>query len=198
MSSWFLEEVANAQLEVAKQALQKPCDIAPYQYFLQAMELIRPKSGWSFLDAGCGTSGYGLLCAQHYSGLAYTGTDASEFMVCRAEQLYPKGKFEVREFNQNDFGAYDIALVSSVLEYAGTWSALEKVLKSFKRYVILHRMRGTNEPSHTFRELTYCGHSEDFYLWNHKALREFIGRHASLRHELVWEDGMQMTLVVGR
>ncbi len=197
-SSWLLPEVAAAQLEVAKTALQKPLLVRPYLHFVQALELIQPEPGTTLLDAGCGTSGYGLLCAKYFPEVAYTGTDASTYMIRHAKKLFPKGTFEVKPLEKNDFGNYDIVLVSAVLEYAGRWSALENVLEEFKHYLILHRMRGTNEPSRSFSEPTYCGNREDFYLWNRADLRACIGKFAKLEHEIIWEDGLQMTLVVSK
>ncbi len=53
---------------------------------------------------------------QRYPLIRYSGTDISAEMIAQAREMNPDGAFNVHSFVDNDFGAFDIVLVSQVME----------------------------------------------------------------------------------
>ena len=191
VSSWMLEEVAEAQLVGVKKELENPLHFEVYSKFLYAMLCITEKN---LLDIGCGTGSYGVLCQRYYPTIKYMGTDASSYMIERARKLCPSGEFAVRDLKDNSLD-YDIVLASAVLEYAGAFDGLGFLLDRFKKYLVLHRTRVCEEPSHYIEETTYCGNSEKFFIWNLDELRRFIEKRARIEKEYLWGDN-QSTFVI--
>jgi SAM-dependent methyltransferase len=197
MSSWLKTEVAEAQMRVALEALSVPYqEVEPFKYFLKALDIINPRAYDSLLDVGCGVGPYGVLCQRHYPSLRYYGTDFSPAMIECAHILGCHNDYAVCKFEDNKFDQYDIILLGGVLEYAGTWNALQIVLDRFKSYIILNRIRLTDGPSQVFEEGTYCGHIESHYLWNAKELDGLIS--PFLVADIQWPDDLQHTLVLRR
>ncbi len=168
---WKLAEVAAAQRALVEKQLREPETVEPFAAFLKAMLSIPDTDGMLLLDVGCGVGHYGVLCARYFSEISYFGTDSSAAMIAEARKLCQVGTFAVCEFDNNgfnDFGAFNIVLVSQVLEYQeDPWRALGRVLSDSRGYVILHRLRTTPDHSRlTPPELTYCGNTAPSYEWN--------------------------------
>ncbi len=192
MSSWLLEEVAEAQLAAVQKELRHPLLCGPYRQFIQVLGTIYADAQ-SILDIGCGVGGYSVLCAREFPNLRYTGTDISPHMIRRAQGLCSTGCFEVCEFYANSLD-YDIILASAVIEYAGALQGLGFLLDGFKKYLILHRIRITDGPSCPIDEPTYCGHTERFFTWNLYELRQAINGKAHIGQECLWDT--QSTFII--
>lgn len=183
--AWDELEVAEAQRDFVLGELQDAEHVQPYLAFAWAMGEIGLVTG-NLLDVGCGCGHYGVLCERHYPYIAYNGTDASQAMIEQARQLAPLGHFSVCEFIMNGLGCFDIVLASQVIEFTSDrWASLEYLLKQARGYVILNRIRLTDEPSHEIDEATYAGHMGKEWLWNELELitkisqmkRKVIGRY---------------------
>lgn len=200
-SSWILPAVADGHTQLALQELQQdPQTVDPFKYFIQAMEFIQPTPGMTILDVGCGAGAYGELCDRLFPGLIYTGTDFSAPMIANAQMISAQPeRFAVREFYANNFSAYDIVLASSVIEYARQFDGLRFLLEHARHWVILHRLRLTDGPSHAFDEPTYAGQSARHFIWN----AEEIVRMPCIRYlpdstwrSILWERGDHATMVM--
>ena len=181
LGGWDKQDVAQAQLERVTEELRDPSHVGPFAGFLWAMREIGLKRG-TLLDAGCGVGHYGVLCERAFSQIIYVGTDASEAMIAEARLLAPMSNFYVVDFTANMFGAVDIVLASSVVEMLpDPRAALEFMLSEARDYVILNRMRITQDggPSRALAEHTYCGNIGRQWLWNLGELREIVTRHAN-------------------
>ena len=200
--SWSLQEVADAHTRAALTDLCKaPQAVDPYRYFIEAMDFIQPKQpGATFLDIGCGCGQYGELCDRFYPQVSYYGTDVSPAMIANAKTLVSiqPDRFAVCEFEQNGF-AHDIVMASSVLEYAGTWAALDLLLHNAVGWIILHRMRLTaskDQASFAFDEPTYAGHSEQHFCWNIEELAQKIQETREIGVIVQWARVDHVTIVV--
>lgn len=188
---------------MARELGQDPHSVAPYRFFLDAMEIINPADQSILLDVGCGAGAYAVLCMRYYPKLCYRGTDFSRHMIKRAMELATqehleevRPRFETCDFLANDFESPTIVLASSVLEYTGNFDALDYLLEHAPGWIILHRLRLTLEPSHAFSEATYAGQTENHFLWNRNELFTWIQRSRTLAHILDWGDQSSLTLIV--
>jgi SAM-dependent methyltransferase len=197
---WDTPEVTAAQLALVKRELLAPEKCAPFVHFREAMDALGVKEG-SLLDVGCGVGHYGALCARYYPVIEYYGSDASDSMIDVAQKLFPSGVYFPVPFEMNEFYDFDIVLISQVMEMTDSpWTSLAKVLRTFKKHLILHRLRLTDGPSHAFDEPTYCGHIGHEYLWNLDVLTNYILYHesVSIRGGRWADDPTQATLCVTR
>jgi SAM-dependent methyltransferase len=186
---WNTPEVAAAQLELARWQLIAPEKCGPFAHFLEAMNALGVKDG-SLLDAGCGVGHYGEICTRFYPDIEYHGSDISAPMIAAARTLVPDGSFSVRPFEENIFSDCDTVLVSQVMEMTiAPWESLDKVLRTFKKHLILHRLRLTDGNSHFFVESTYAGHIGQEYLWNLDVVQRYIAdRVDALIHGGRWPE----------
>lgn len=191
---WDLPEVAEAQRDYVLGELQDADNVKPFLAFAWAMDEIGIQRGM-LLDVGCGCGHYGVLCERNYPGIQYHGTDASLEMIRQARMLAPLGRFEISDFFANDFGGYDIVLVSQVIEFLpDRWAALDYLLQQARGYVILNRIRLTLEPSHEIDEATYAGHMGKEWLWNYNELITKVQQHGVIVGKYAWDN--QVTLLV--
>lgn len=109
----------------------------------------------SILDAGCGSGNF--LEGFTKTGIApyvnYTGIDISEKNIENCRMRYPEIRFEIGDIRALSFpdAAFDIALVSRVLEYLAPLSmeyALTELLRVTKRAVILNFFYEHDIPEH--------------------------------------------------
>ncbi len=189
-SSWLLPETALEQRGLVLRQLQHPESVAPFSIFLEAMRFVSPDSE-TLLDCGCGTGHYGELLSRFHPSIRYYGTDFSPAMIAETRGI----DFNVCAFEDNDFGSYDIVLLSQVMEYTQSpWASLEMVLDKVKGDLILHRLRVTSERSHADFIEGYGGRTEQNYVWNIADVLALIGNRLVKRFD--WE--FMTTLVVGR
>ena len=194
--SWLKADVAKAQRKLVEQELNGEWP-ETYKVFVRAMEFIEPAKIKTLLDAGCGCGHYAVICQRQWGHIRYTGTDFSEHMIKQAKMLAPLAFFERCEFLENNFGGFDVCLVSGTIEYTeNPLESLSFLLENARNYIILHRLHLTMDESHQVLEPTYCGNHERKMHWNEKELREII---ASYNYEILyrgtWDE--QLTLVLG-
>lgn len=195
IGGWDKPDVAQAQLELVTMELSHMDNVGPFVAFRWAMEQIGPPKGAALLDVGCGCGHYGVLCERYFPGVYYYGSDAYAPMIERAELLAPLGGFSVCEFADNAFGAFDIVLISQVVEMLPDPPAMLRLaLGRCKGIVILHRIRLTPDASHAIEETTYCGNVGCEWLWNMDELRALIDDYGIVRYCSLWAD--QATMVV--
>lgn len=195
---WEKPEVAAAQQALVIRELSLSSDaVGPYKAFRWAMDTIGLEYG-SLIDAGCGVGHYAVLCERFYPHINYHGTDLSDIATIYARQLAPLATFSVCDFRDNKFEDYDIVLASQVLEMTDDPpDSLHALLSRARRYVILNRIRLTDEASHRFSEGTYCGNVGQNWLWNLDEITQFIEARAEIIGRDDWATG-QCTFVVKR
>lgn len=178
IGGWDKPEVAAAQHALVIQELIEDATlpIGPYAAFRWAMDTIGLEHG-SLLDAGCGVGHYAVLCERFYPHIRYHGTDLSDIMTVYARQLAPLATFSVCEFNDNEFGHFDIVLTGQTIEQTDDpQAALDFLLTHAKQYIILNRIRLTDGKSHRIEESTYCGNMGRNWLWNLGDIVRHIGQ----------------------
>ena len=189
---WLRKDVADAQKELVLKQLADPLKFAPYFYFHEAMKHVKMVSG-RILDCGSGVGHYGLFCEKHYPQWDYCGTDYSPAMIERARGLVPLGSFKTCSFFDNTFKAYDVVLVSQVMEHTpDPLEALDFVLLHTRGYLILHRVRLVKAYSHKIDEKTYLDIPTTNFEWNRRQFLKRLGSHILIP----WMDGYQFTIVV--
>lgn len=195
---WDQPAVAAAQRElVIRELSQDSMTVGPYAAFRWAMDTIGLERG-SLLDAGCGTGGYGVLCERFYPGINYHGTDLSDIMTVYARLLAPLGTFSVCEFCANKFEDYDIVLTGQTVEQTDDpLGSLDILLTRARQYIILNRIRLTQETSHRIKEETYCSNVGRNWLWNLNEITQFIEARAVIVAQNIWATD-QVTFVVKR
>jgi trans-aconitate methyltransferase len=190
---WLKPEVALAQRELVEKELKQPWPNT-FHVFIRAVKSIDLQHAKTILDAGCGVGHYGVLCSIMFPNLFYTGTDFSEHMLHQARELAPKGKFTRCEFFQNEFSSFDICFTGGTIEYTRSpWDALDLLLESASKYIILHRLHLTKENSHKVLEPSYCGYSEHKMHWNEKEIRETV---MDYDYEIIFEEYWDQTLTL--
>ena len=197
IGGWDKPNVAQAQLELVTMELSHMDNVVPFISFRWAMQQISPPKGTTLLDIGCGVGHYGVLCERYWPGVLYYGSDAYEPMIDRARLLAPLGGFSVCPFEDNAFGAYDIVLISQVVETTPDPVAMMRLaLSRCERIVILNRIRLTTGSSHSIEETTYCGNVGRNWLWNMSELRELIADYGTVRYCSSWDNESAATLVL--
>jgi 2-polyprenyl-3-methyl-5-hydroxy-6-metoxy-1,4-benzoquinol methylase len=182
IGGWDKADVADAQLALVTTELGHVDTVGPFIAFGWAMEQIAPPKGATLLDVGCGVGHYGALCERYWPGVLYYGSDAFEPMIARARLLAPLGGFSVCPFGDNAFGAYDIVLISQVVETMPDPPAMLRLALSLCLHtVILHRIRLTLDASHEIEETTYCGNVGHEWLWNMAELRALVADYGIVR-----------------
>ena len=202
IGGWDRPDVAQAQLTLVTSELAHMDIVGPFVAFRWALQQIEPSKGMmmlgtTLLDVGCGVGHYGVLCERYYPGLLYHGSDVYEPMIERARLLAPLGRFSVCPFEDNDFGAYDIVLISQVVETMHNPPAMLRLaLGLCKHIVILNRIRLTLDASHAIEETTYCGNVGREWLWNMAELRKLVADYGTVRYCSIWDNDNEATLVV--
>jgi SAM-dependent methyltransferase len=197
IGGWDKPDVAQAQLTLVTTELASMDTVGPFIAFRWAMQQIAPSKGATLLDVGCGVGHYGVLCERYFPGVRYYGNDAYEPMIGRAKLLAPLGGFAVCPFIESSFAAYDIVLISQVVETMPDPPAMMRLaLSRCAKTVILHRIRLTTDASHEIEETTYCGNVGHEWLWNMAELRALIADYGTVRYCSLWDNENMATLVV--
>src|SRR5205823_6504660 len=104
-----------------------------------------------FLDFGCGIGHYSELLERRYPGrFDYTGCDYSPAMVEAAREEWPGRTFVVNDLFANtlDLASFDLVLAAALVDITADYErALEALLGSPARFVLLHRQQLTDGPS---------------------------------------------------
>jgi len=163
--SWKSDDVARQMRELARAQLEDPTVVPPYRAFLDAVdyalaELPLPVPA-RFLDFGCGVGHYSELIARRYPGrFRYVGCDFSPAMVEAARAEWPGREFVVNDLFANtlDLGEFDLVLAGALIDITEDYErALDVLLGSAARFVLLHRQQLTAGPSHVEVVPGYAG-----------------------------------------
>jgi hypothetical protein len=157
--SWRNADVARQMVELTNSQLDDPEEVAPYKAFAELLRVLQAHPDFprpaKLLDIGSGAGAYGELVDRWAPGaFAYTGADYSAEIVSAAQARWPDRRFEQRDlFSTGALDGFDVVLASAVLDVmADVGPALEALLSSDARWVILHRQR--LDPVRTHVELT--------------------------------------------
>ena len=154
---WDKPEVALAQFKLAQRELAGNVnDILPYKEFLRLMHAI-DYAGKSMIDVGCGVGHYSALVDDFLPELgSYTGCDISEHMIAIAKKAFRSHDFFVADWAEVDCNAYDIILLSSLVEVIPNHhEALQHILREARWAVLLHRVRISKWPTKVATEASY-------------------------------------------
>jgi SAM-dependent methyltransferase len=145
---WHTADVAAQMVELTELQLRDPEAAAPYRAFLRLLPTILDDgalpSPASFLDIGCGAGGYAELLERYAPGrFEYVGADESEEILAAARARLPGVRFERRDlFEPGAVDGFDVVLASALLDVLPKpEDALDALLRSDGRWVILHRQR---------------------------------------------------------
>lgn len=183
--SWKAESVAGQMLELARTQLQDPDSVAPYRAFYEAVEyavarLPLPEPA-RFLDFGCGVGHYSELLERRYPRrFRYTGCDYSEPMIAAARKEWPGREFIVNDLFANtlDLDSFDLVCASALVDITDDYErALDVLLGSGGRYVLLHRQQVTDGPSRVEVVPGYPGQTTYRSYLNRADLERVAGRH---------------------
>jgi SAM-dependent methyltransferase len=179
--------------------LQYPDDVAPYRAFAELLRILQSRPGLprpaKFLDIGAGAGAYGELLERWAPGaFAYTGADYSAEIVAAARQRWPGRRFEQRDlFSPGALDGFDVVLASAVLDImADVGPALEALLASDARWVVLHRQR--LDPVRTRVEVTsgYRGQRTYASYLREDELAEAADRHGRrVTASVIVDDGIR-------
>lgn len=177
--SWLAESTALAQRALVLDQLKRPNKTQPFYHFIQLLAVLayhepRVEAGkpLTLLDAGCGVGHYGVLLRQLAPRVLYTGTDLSQAMLDNT--ILENGVFIQRPFEQNEFGLYDVVLLSQVLEMTDSpRAALFDVLRAMREggWLLMHRLRHDDIGARAVLEATYGGLPARNYIWDMAELR---------------------------
>lgn len=151
LDSWKGASVASQMLAVARDELTAPNSVPPYRAFREAIEALleefpveRPAR---FLDFGCGVGHYSELLEQYFPGcFLYLGCDYSPEMIEAARNQWPERNFVVNDLFANtlELDNFEVVCASALVDVLADYRrALDTLLGSRARYVLLHRQRIT-------------------------------------------------------
>ena len=181
--SWKDEDVAQQMLALTRKELREPEAVPPYRAFLETIdwalaELPVPQPA-RFLDFGCGVGHYSELLERRYPGrFDYTGCDYSPAMVEAARAEWSGRKFAVNDLFANtlDLGAFDLVCAGALVDISENWvRALDVLLGSAARFVLLHRQQVTEGPSRVDVVPGYSGQTT-YRSYLNRADLEGVGR----------------------
>lgn len=204
VDSWLLESTALAQRTLVEEQLKRPNKAQPFYHYVQVLAALgvrEPKieAGYTLLDVGCGVGHYGVLTQHLTPRVQYVGTDTSPHML--EHTIFPEGKFIHRAFEDNEFDAYDVVLLSQVLEMTNDPRNALRLAVGWMRdgaWLILHRLRHDDVGERVVYEPTYGNLPAQNYIWDLESLRlelEGFGR-VCLIHD--WNDQQTVSLLFHR
>ena len=186
VQGWADPVVAEQMLELAREELRDPMSVPPYRAFLEAIdyalgELELPEPA-RLLDFGCGVGHYSELLERQYPGrFHYTGCDFSQAMVEAARAAWPGREFVVNDLfgNTLHLGEFDLVVASALVDVTEDYErALGVLLGSSARFVLVHRQRMTDRPSHFDLADGYEGQTTYRSYINRADLERVASRHA--------------------
>lgn len=183
--SWKSAAVAEQMHVLTEHELRDPHDSDPYRAFIEAVQTLLAEFDLPeparFLDFGCGTGHYSELLERYFPDrFSYLGCDYSEEMIALARTLWPRRQFAVNDIYDNhlDLGAFDIVCPSCLVDVLpDVDKALDVVLGSGARFVLLHRQRITRRSTHVELAPAYRGQKTYRSYLNVVDLERFAVRH---------------------
>jgi SAM-dependent methyltransferase len=112
----------------------------------------------TILEVGCGGGYNSELISWGIPGLRYTGVDLSGSMVEVSREKYPQRDFRVASALGLPFGdnSFDIVLDGVALLHIPDWrAALAEYARVASRYVVLHGLTLSDNPTVTFAKYAY-------------------------------------------
>jgi SAM-dependent methyltransferase len=155
-NGWNEPGVASQMLSLVSEQLREPEGVPPFRSFIEltgmlAADFPLPRPA-GLLDLGCGVGHYSELVDRYFPDrFEYTGADSSETMVEAAREAWPGRSFVVGDLLDGsvDLDGYDVVLASALIDVLPDYErALDALLGSAAAYVLLHRQRVTEAPSH--------------------------------------------------
>ena len=163
--SWKSRSVAKQHHALVRAELEHPDDVAPFHAFVELIDALlndfELPDPAQFLDFGCGAGHYSELLDRRFPGrFDYTGCDFSKKMVETARRQWPNRRFVVNDLYRNrlDLSSFDVVFASALVDILADYErALDILLDTNARYVILHRQRMTEGPGYAERTPGYKG-----------------------------------------
>lgn len=199
--AWLQEATARAQRKLVTEQLRYQNDVEPFNRFRKLLGVLLERApylegGGRMLEVGCGVGHYGVIVKGAAPFLHYTGTDLSPYMV--EARLDPDADLRVAEFLENDFGAYDVVLLSQVLEMTvAPRASLEHALANLKRgsWLMLHRLRQDDVGERVVHEPTYGGLPAHNFVWDLDKLLRGLWGWGKVTDIHSWADRRQVSLL---
>jgi SAM-dependent methyltransferase len=190
---------------LTEQQLAAPEEVPPYRSFRTAitrlLERDRLPEPARLLDVGCGAGAYADLLDRYFPNrFEYTGADYSEEILAVARRRAPSHSFERLDVLADGVPAgYDIVLASALIDVIADWEpALDCLLVSDARYVLLHRQRITEGPSRVDVARGYRGQHTYATRLNLADLDRIARRHGRLIADSVPVEGEVSTFLLAR
>ena len=152
-AAWLDQSIPEQQGTLAKAAFDAWIAGTPHVAFDAFKSLIEaiPERLERFLELGCGTGIYHSVMEHLRPSCFYCGVDISQAMIDYAQRTYGENGFfkgdaqEVRILDSH----YDCVCLGSVIHHSLDWqSAIYEAYRVSQKYVILHRVVVTEEPSY--------------------------------------------------
>jgi SAM-dependent methyltransferase len=183
--SWKATDLPAQMLDLARQQLREPETVPPFRAFLEAIDwaltelaLAQPTR---CLDFGCGVGHYSELLERRFPGrFEYTGFDYSEAMIEAAQNEWAGRRFVVADLfaGDLDLGAYDLVFAGALVDVVEDYEmALDVLLGSGGRFVLLHRQQITEGPSRVEIVPGYAGQRTYRTSLNRADLESIAARH---------------------
>ncbi len=162
---WSDEEVAMQMVELSDEELREKGLVAPFRIFVEALEEILGETEdlpnpCPLLDVGCGVGAYGSVLERRFPNrFAYEGWDSSSAVVNAARRARPAHVFRVASLQEGAKAeGFEIVLASALLDVQEDFEfALDLLLASPARYVLLHRQRVTSDRTRVEKAPGYKG-----------------------------------------
>jgi SAM-dependent methyltransferase len=203
--SWRSDAVARQMARLTEQQLAAPEEVPPYRSFRTAitrlLERDRLPERARMLDVGCGAGAYAVLLDRYFPNrFEYTGADYSKEILAIARRRAPSHSFEHLDVMADGVPAgYDIVLASALIDVIADWEpALDRLLASDARYVLLHRQRITEGPSRVDVTRGYRGQHTYATRLNLADLDRIARRHGRLIADSVPVEGEVSTFLLAR
>lgn len=162
-ADWTDLEFAKANNEMNKKYFETD-EYKKYESFFKIKEALNyilsemPKLPLTMLDVGCGSGWQAEYLRREgfFNSINYTGLDISEHMCNFAKQNHPDLNFITENIVNGPLGSFDIVFEAAVLELIPEWqTALINIIKSSKKWVILHRLFFTENVTKIEQVVTY-------------------------------------------
>ncbi len=151
-------------VKLADEELRLEVPVAPFRVFVTAMRDLVAAAGLptssSFLDLGCGAGAYGDILERQFPGMFdYEGWDASSAVIEAASRRRTEWIFRVASLLEDEIPSrFEVVLASALLDVMADFDrALDLLLSSPARYILLHRQRITWDKTRVDRAPGYIG-----------------------------------------
>jgi SAM-dependent methyltransferase len=202
-NSWRSKDVAKQMVDLTTTQLLQPEVVAPYRAFRELLLAVVADPGLpdvaALLDIGCGAGAYGELLERWAPGrFSYIGADYSDEILEAARSLWPSRRFERRDiFEPGALDGFDVVLASALLDVlVNVDDAIDALLRSDARHVILHRQRVGGRRSQVQVAAGYRGQRTYRSSLAREQLDEVAARHGrAIASEVEVEDDIRSYLL---